>query len=122
MFDANMRHLSNGLIFFAEVFSVKKDSSLHKFGYRENDLVLCKMIDNDEGNDHVNPTVKFYINGNVIECKSWEDDEKLFSTWVVFAGCYEDGELQSFLPQDEDRLKPLAMELLKENSLHEPNL
>lgn len=116
MFDANMRHLSNGLIFFAETFSVKSNSSLAKFGYRENDLVLCEMIDNDEENDHANPTVKFYNKGNTLECKSWEDDEKLFSTWVVFAGCYEDNKLQSFLPQDEDRLKPLAMKLLKENN------
>lgn len=117
MFDANMRHLSNGLIFFAEVFTVKVNSSLGEFGYNENDLVLCEMLDNDEENDHNNPTVKFYNKGETLDCKSWEDGEDLFSTWIVFAGCYEDGELQSFLPQDEDRLKPLAMELLKENKL-----
>ena len=117
MFDANMRHLPNGLIFFAEVFTVKKNSSLGKFGYNKNELVLCEMLDNDEENDHNNSKVRFYNKGETLDCKSWEDGEDLLSTWIVFAGCYEDCELQSFLPQDEARLKPLAMKLLKENKL-----
>lgn len=118
MFDANMRHLPNGSIFFAEVFTVKKDSRLGKFGYNKNDLVLCEMLDNDEENDHNNSKVRFYNKGKTLDCKSWGDGGELFSTyWIVFAGCYEDGELKSFLPQYEERLKPIAMELLKENKL-----
>lgn len=116
MFDANMRSLPNGLIFFAELFTVKEESGLAKFGYVKDELVLCEMIDNDEENDHRNPVVKFYNKGDTLECKSWEDGEELFYTWAVFAGFYEDGELQSFLPRDEDILKPLDIKLLKENN------
>ena len=117
MFNANMRRLPNGLIFFAEVFTAREDSSLGKFGYKGNALVLCEMLDNDEESYHNNPKVRFYNKGQILDCKSLEDGEELHSTWVVFAGCYEDCKLQSFLPQDEARLKPLAMKLLKENNL-----
>ena len=49
MFDANLRHLPNGHKFFAEVWGCKKGCSLYKLGVRkEDELVLCEMLDNDE--------------------------------------------------------------------------
>tara|TARA_R100000541_G_C1897352_1_gene83949 strand:+ start:16039 stop:16386 length:348 start_codon:yes stop_codon:yes gene_type:complete len=115
MFDANLRHLPNGHKFFAEVWGCKKECSLYKLGVRkEDELVLCEMLDNDEENDHMNPTVRFFFKGNTAEIKSWENEEKLLSTWIVYAGDYD---LKGFLPQDEERLIPLAMKLLMENEL-----
>lgn len=115
MFDANLRHLPNGHKFFAEVGNCEKGCSLYKLGVRkEDELVLCEMLDNDEENDHINPTVRFLFKGNTAEIRSWEEGEKLISTWLVYAGDYD---LEGFLPQDEERLIPLARKLLMENKV-----
>ncbi len=115
MFDANLRHLPNGHKFFTEVWGCKKGCSLYKLGVcKEGELVFCEMLDNDEENDHMNPTVKFYFKGNTAEIKSWEEDENPLSYWAIYAGDYD---LKGFLPQDKERLIPLAKKILEDNLL-----
>lgn len=115
MFDSNLRHLPNGHKFFAEVLGCENGCSLYEMGVRkEDELVLCEMLDNDEENDHMNLTVIFFFKGNTSEIKSCEEKEELLSTWIVYAG---NSDLTGFLPQDEERLIPLAMKLLMENKL-----
>ena len=116
MFDANMRHLPNGHKFFAETYTVDKDSYLYCVGVRESDkLIYCVMLDNDEENDHDNPLIRVYKKDDThFITRSQEDGDELWSTWIVYAG---DATLEGFLPQDKATLIPIAKQILKELQL-----
>lgn len=44
MYDANLRGLPKGYMFFSEVFGVDKNSDLFLFGVRKGDILLGKML------------------------------------------------------------------------------
>ena len=86
MFDANARHLKKGTMFFA-----RKDV----------DLLYCKMLESD----HKNPRIKIltsYENDKGYKGHIYRDDWHN-PTWgfAVFSGYVEDGELRSFINEEE---------------------
>ena len=77
MFDANMRHLPKGAEFFAEVYAC--DEVLAGHGLRNNDVILCEMLEDDVEN----PLIKFLLNGEWTHLKANDCFE---DNWFVYAG------------------------------------
>jgi hypothetical protein len=117
MFDANLRHLPNGHKFFAEIWGCSETCSLYKLGIRKEDvLVLCEMLDNDEENDHENPTIRVFCESDSIVIDLKVEDDNHYSMLLIYAGDYD---LKGFLPKDKERLIPLARKLLEEETTNE---
>ena len=108
MFDANLRALPKGHKFFAELWACKKNSSMYNKGLRKGDVILCEMLSEDEYDGasldvRDNPTIKVFLSKEEwFEVKSWEEDEDLLSTWLVYSG---DADLTGFLPQEKHVLE-----------------
>lgn len=101
MFDANMRCLSKGTVFFAEVWNTSK--RLKAKGIQLEDVLLCKMLDDCEKE----PSVEITLNGEVFVVTY---DEDFFDKWLVYSGWVdENGELHNFI---KDKIKQKAMETL----------
>ena len=115
MFDANIRYRGNGDKFFAEIGTLDEDSFMYCMGVRESEiLVFCTMIDNDKDNNHYNPLVKVFLRGGGGFIVRPSYDKVSYSTFFVYAG---NADLKGFLPQDEEKLLPVAKQILKELSL-----
>lgn len=79
MFDANAAYIPRGREFFIDVYTVS--DRLKAKGINEGDLILCKMLNND----NENPCVDMMVNGKYITvCASGFDD--YCSNWFVYAG------------------------------------
>lgn len=100
MFDANMRHLRKGKTFFCKVHYIES-GVLYDAGVRNNDIILCEMLDNC----HNNPRVKFTINDVDIICNAEDDWE---DKWIVYEG-NTDG--SGFLPKCDS--KERALDIIK---------
>lgn len=101
MFDANMRHLQKGKMFFAKVHYCT-NTTLHYVGVRGGDIIKCEMLSDSTEN----PRVKFYFGNGTFE--TTHDAE--------FEGClivYE-GNLDGTGFIDEES-KKIAMKQLTEN-------
>lgn len=75
MFDANMRYVAKGKEFFAEVNAVRTFGKLYSAGYREGDVILCKML----SKGHENPAVMV---GNL----QFTNNEEYMETLLIYAG------------------------------------
>ena len=95
MFDANMRYLPKGLEFFAEAWSIDKKGKLHELGYKDGDLILCKMM----SKGHINPAIM--VDGIQIT-----NNEGFYDTTLIYTGC-ADG--TGFI---DDKLKFKALKIL----------
>lgn len=98
MFDANMRHLPKGMMFFAKIESIKLDCELFNLGARRNDIIKCEMLDEC----HDDPRVRFFISSkeHVFEHRNhWRQ------FWAVYAGQIDGGDFIN----DEDRAKAMAV-------------
>jgi hypothetical protein len=78
MFDANMRHLPKGHLFFAKVHYCS-DCTLYEVGMRSGDIIRCEML--SEGDD--NPEVKFYFGNGTFTTHS---DIEYEESWLVYEG------------------------------------
>jgi len=103
MFDANMRYLSKGCTFFADVNICVEGTPLYKAGVREGGVVYCEMLDESEKN----PRVKFFVEGTDVVVT---DEEDSYDYWFVYAGNVKDGELHDFI---SDTSKNQAIKILK---------
>lgn len=56
MFDANMRHLPKGRIFYCNLHSCTEDSPLAAIGHHRGSIVFCEML----SEQHKNPLVRFW--------------------------------------------------------------
>jgi len=79
MFDANMRHISKGKRFFAEVHSTDQYGDLYSIGLRRGDVVFCHMLNKT----NKNPMVDILINGRkvTVSCRG-----SGVLNWFVYAG------------------------------------
>jgi len=85
MFDANMRYLPKGLVFFGEVHAVGGESPLVKFGVQTGDILLCTML--SIGNK--NPRIKVHFpDGSSVIIRNWDthDEDELLDTMLVYSG------------------------------------
>ncbi len=89
MFDANMRDLPKGELFFAEVHGLKENSSLIDCGVKVGDILLCTMLSIGDNNPRVK--VHFPI-GPSVTIRSWDThcEDKLFDTYLVYSGYLKD--------------------------------
>ena len=79
MFDANASYIARGREFFVDVYTVS--DRLKAKGINKGDLILCKML--NDNND--NPCVDMMVNGKYIAvCASDTDD--FCNNWFVYAG------------------------------------
>ena len=76
MFDANMRYLPKGLEFFAEAWSIDKEGKLHELGYKDGDLILCKMM----SKGHINPAI-------MVDGIQVTNNEGFYDTTLIYTGC-----------------------------------
>lgn len=100
MFDANMKHLPKGRLFFAEVHAVREKSSLYQAGVRSGDIVLCTML--SIGN--YNPRIKVHLlGGGSVITRHWDshDEDKLLDTMLVYSGYVKDDKSIAGFIQDE---------------------
>lgn len=96
--DANGSGLAVGTIFFAECYA--SGVYLKDFGVKNDDVVICKIIEKKEGEYPFLERIKLHIWKNkdddhlVIGAETSADDEG----WIVYAG---DLDGSGFLPKDE---------------------
>lgn len=99
MFDANMKGLPKGVLFFAEVHGLKENSSLVDYGVKVGDILLCTMLSiGDE-----NPRVKVHFPiGPSTTIRSWDThcEDKLFDTYLIFSGYLKDDKTLGGFIQD----------------------
>jgi hypothetical protein len=100
MFDANLRHLPKGTVFFALAHLCIKGSYLHKKRVRTGYVILCEMLTDD----NENPSIEITIGKKKYQLHSKDDD---IEGWLVYEGLL-DGE--GFM---EDEIKEKAMKVLK---------
>lgn len=62
MFDANMRHLPKGFDFICEVWGIKEDTILYGEGVREDTMICCKKLADEDDN----PKVSFDLDGKEV--------------------------------------------------------
>ena len=77
MFDANMRYLPKGKVFFVEVYAVSV--ALKDMGLKSGDVILCTML----ADDHENPSIEAAVNGALITISN---DTDFMDNWFVYAG------------------------------------
>jgi len=77
MFDANAAHIPKGVEFFVDVYWVSE--RLKDKGINKDDLILCKMLNND----NENPCVDMFIDGKFIAVCAHND---YCENWFVYAG------------------------------------
>jgi hypothetical protein len=78
MFDANIRHLPKGKIFFAKVHYCL-GTKLYDVGVRVGDIIKCEMLSNSTEN----PSVKFYLGNSTFETTH---DAEFEGCLVVYEG------------------------------------
>lgn len=109
MFDANMRHLPKGRLFFAEVHGLKENSSLLDYGVKVGDILLCTML----SIGHNNPRIKVHFSsGASTIIRSWDThcEDELFDTYLIYSGYLkEDKTLGGFI---QDCWKTKAKDLV----------
>jgi len=93
MFDANMRHLPKGRLFFAKAHYCD-NTTLHKVGVRAGDIIRCEML----SSSHENPSVKFYFGNGTFETTH---DAEFEGCLIVFEG-NQDG--TGFIDDDSKRI------------------
>jgi len=78
MFDANMRQLPKGKMFFAKVHYCT-NTTLFDVGVRGGDIIKCEML----SNSNENPNVKFYFGNATFETTH---DAEFEGCLVVYEG------------------------------------
>lgn len=79
MFDANMRHLKKGKLFFTKVHSCSEGCEAYDNGVRSGMIIACKML----SDEHENPAVMFSFDGKDIEL---DHKNGLIDSWFVYEG------------------------------------
>ena len=79
-FDANMRNLPKGKLFFAEVYSCTKGSDLYEYDIRKGDLLYCEMRSHCSEDPVI--CIKTTYSGNIMTWDSIDTD----LVWLVYAG------------------------------------
>ena len=79
-FDANMRNLPKGKLFFAEVYSCIKGSDLYEYDIRKGDLLYCEMMSHCSEDPVV--CIKTDYSGNIMTWDSKDTD----LVWLVYTG------------------------------------
>ena len=100
-FDANMRGLPKGTLFFAEVFMCS--SKLSQYGVGVDDVLYCEMMSHCDDNPTV--CIKLPTGENLMVSNSTDED----NIWLVYAG---DIDMTGFIC---DNVKTKAKKLMKEN-------
>ena len=112
MFDANMRHLPKDLVFFAEVYSAESSGSLGKAGVKRDDIVLCKMLDDD--NDECRVLIQLKNEKIILNSRiDWKD------YWLVYAGLYNGKDFTN--NQSKAKAKELLSDLGYSVNTHTPS-
>mgnify|MGYP003631518827 CR=1 FL=1 len=103
-FDANMRGLPKGTLFFAEVYMCRGNSELFEQGIRADDVLYCEMM--SHCNDDPTVCIKLPTGENLMVSDSTDGD----NIWLVYAG---DIDMTGFIC---DNVKTKAKKLMKENN------
>ena len=83
MFDANARHLPNGLLFFAECHNLNPESMTLRKLLKEGNIYLCEKV----GDNPYKCEIKIYLNStrkDYITVKIDHDDESTFDWYSLF--------------------------------------
>lgn len=101
MFDANMRYIPKGRVFFAKVHWIDKGIGFDLFDVKEGDILKCEMLNDD----NENARVKFIFDKGSFEISNDCDDNDGF---IVYEGNI-DG--TGFI---DKKSKRIAMNMIKE--------
>lgn len=84
MFDANLRYLPEGTVFFAKVHHIKDKNSLYDHGVRADNILLMRKLTDD--NENVAVTV--YLEDKEFEVHCSFDDEFSYysSAFITYEG------------------------------------
>lgn len=81
--DANMRYLSKGKKYFAEVWTCGRGNKLYDFGVRPGDIIAFKML----SKGHTNPAILVLRDdGQTLQITN---NEIFYDPWLVFTGCWD---------------------------------
>lgn len=93
MFDANMRCVPVGKMFFAEVYVAGDEGEVKEYGIQNGDLILCEKLTHYDWNMTIEEesqvkALVYLENGVKFEVSNQYAGKK-GSDWLVYAGSYD---------------------------------